>query len=140
MNIEMGAKLSETIEQWTSLGTSHGERTVTGEEREEEKQRMARCSEKFCEHSLTTHLAITFKRAHERAMTMLEREQMLAFRSRLWLYTRTELFRQESAGRIERRRKRRAKHRYRQLLVLVVNIEISAQLSETIRTVEELST
>ena len=38
VNIEMGAMLSETIERRASLGTSHGERTMTGEEREEEEK------------------------------------------------------------------------------------------------------
>ena len=33
VNIEMGAKLSEIIEQWTTLGTSHDAWTMMGEER-----------------------------------------------------------------------------------------------------------
>ena len=63
VNIKMGAKLSETIERWASLGTSHRERTMTEEEREKRKRSkaMARCSEKFCEYWLIAHLARTFK-------------------------------------------------------------------------------
>ena len=65
MNIETGAKLSETISTVQEFGTSHDEWTMTKEEKRRRRE------------ATQWQSAIIFERAHERAMTKLEREQMI---------------------------------------------------------------
>ena len=103
VNIKMGAKLSETIERWASLGT--GERTMTEEEREEEvKQSNGKMQR---ENFVNTDWSSTWRALLESPWTRDDRDSrylqylkdQAVFAHGSLASWHNELFRQESVGR-----------------------------------------